>query len=87
MTDNKRIGRRLEALRKALGFASQEAFAVEIGLDKSTYSSLKSGERRLSLDTALLLRNQYRIPLDFLYFGDALEALPANLAETLKRAA
>jgi transcriptional regulator with XRE-family HTH domain len=87
MTDNKRIGRRLEAIRKALGFDSQEEFALEIGLDKSTYSSLKTGTRRLSLDTALLLRNQYRIPLDYLYFGDALEALPSNLADALKRAA
>ncbi len=87
MTDNKRIGRRVEAIRKALGFESQEEFAIEIGLNKSTYSQIKTGERRLSLDTALVMRTQYRIPLDYLYFGDALGQLPIDIAEVLKRAA
>lgn len=88
MIDNKRVGIRLEAIRKACGFDSQEDFAAELlGVDKSTYTLIKKGERRLSLDSALKLRTMRRIPLDYVYFGDGLSQLPADLAEALRAAA
>lgn len=88
MIDNKRVGIRLEAIRKALGYKSGEAFAADLlGVDKSQYSLIKSGKRRLSLDSALMLRTLRRIPLDYVYFGDGLQQLPADIAEVLRRAA
>ena len=64
------IGNRLEALRKELGFKTQEAFAEKMGIDKSTYSSIKNGKRNLSFETACVIREIWGISIDWLFFGD-----------------
>lgn len=64
------IGNRLEALRKELGFKTQDAFAEKLGIDKSTYSSIKNGKRNLSFETACMIRKTWGISVDWLFFGD-----------------
>lgn len=64
------IGKRLEDLRKELGFKTQSAFAEKLGIDKSTYSSIKTGDRNLSFETACVIRRQWGISVDWLFFGD-----------------
>lgn len=64
------IGNRLEALRKELGFKTQDAFAEKLGIDKSTYSSIKNGKRNLSFETACAIRSMWGISIDWLFFGD-----------------
>lgn len=44
----KRFGQKLRQLRKSEGF-SQEAFALECGLDRSYVGAIERGERNLSL--------------------------------------
>lgn len=61
---------RLEALRKELNIPTQEKFANEIGLDKSTYSLMKKGERNLSFETACRIKDKWGISLDWLFYGE-----------------
>lgn len=64
------IGNRLEALRKELKIRTQDQFAEKIGIDKSTYSSMKRGKRNLSFETACRIRSQWGVSIDWLFFGD-----------------
>lgn len=81
------IGPRLKALRLAVGCKTQIAFAKELGMDKSTYNPWENGERPLTFIGALLIRKRYRIPLDYLFFGEARDELPAKVARNLDAAA
>jgi len=81
------IGPRLKALRLALGISTQVGFAEAIGVDKSTYNPWEKGGRSLTFEGACLIRKRFRVPLDYLFFGEAAE-LPASLHQKLvKRAA
>jgi DNA-binding XRE family transcriptional regulator len=83
MTDDpKIIGQRLKALRLALDFHSQVAFAAEIGVEKNTYNPWEKGTRPLTFVGACLIRNRFRIPLDYLFYGDPV-GLPAWLHQAL----
>lgn len=64
------IGPRLRALRLALGFAKQKDFAAEIGVEKNTYNPWETGKRPLTFEGALLIRRRFKIPLDYLFFGE-----------------
>jgi len=62
---------RLEGLKEAyLPDATDEAFAKAIGLDKSTYSSIKKCARNLSFETACYIKEKWGISLDWLFYGD-----------------
>lgn len=64
------VAGRLRALRKELGFKTQTAFADKIGIDKSTYNLYENGKRPLTFETALMIRRQWNISIDWLFFGD-----------------
>lgn len=64
------VAGRLRALQKELGFKTQTAFAEALGIDKSTYSLYVNGHRPLTFETALLIRKQWGISLDWMFFGD-----------------
>lgn len=71
MTDDpKAIGKRLKHLRLALGFPTQIAFAEELGIEKNTYNPFEKGTRELSWETAKLIRKRFKIPVDWLYWGE-----------------
>lgn len=81
------LGPRLKALRLALGVKSQTDFAKAIGVEKNTYNPWENGSRPLTFEGALLIRKRYRIPLDFLFFGEARDELPVKVARNLDEAA
>jgi len=64
------IGNRLAALQKELGFKEDYKFAEKLGIDKSTYSSIKNGRRNLSFETACVARREFGVSIDWLFFGD-----------------
>lgn len=64
------VAKRLEALRKRYGINTQSEWAEKLGIDKSTYSLMKKGERNLSFPTACRIRREYGISVDWLFFGD-----------------
>lgn len=64
------IGNRLKALREELGFKTQVAFAEKLGIDKSTYNPFEKGTRPLTFEVACLIRREWGIPVDWLFFGD-----------------
>lgn len=71
MIDNpKIIGKRLKNLREALGFKTQVAFAEEIGIERNTYNPFEKGSRELTFETACLIRKKFKIPIDWLFWGE-----------------
>ena len=81
------IGARLKALRLACDCRTQQAFAKEIGVEKNTYNPWEKGTRPLTFEGALLIRRRYRVPLDYLFFGEALDELPGRILSKLDTAA
>ena len=81
------IGPRLKALRTAVGCKTQVAFAKEIGVEKNTYNPWEKGERPLTFEGALLIRKRYRVPLDYLFFGEAVDEIPAGILNKIQQAA
>lgn len=75
------IGRRLKATRKALGLNATE-FSGRAGIKQNAYSQYETGERMLTLTSAVKLAAEHRLTLDWLYRGDA-SGLPHGLAKKL----
>lgn len=74
---------RLEAFRKAVG-ATQEELTELLGSEgNSLWANYAAGERRISVDNALILCREYHITLDFIYRNQRL-SLPADLAEKIR---
>lgn len=74
------IAGRLKALRLELGFSSQQAFAEKLGIDKSTYNPYEKGTRPLTFETACLIRREFGISLDWLFFGDLQQSALQTMA-------
>lgn len=64
------IAKRLKNLRKALGFPSQIAFATELGIERNTYNPFETAQRPLTFETACLIRVKFKIPIDWLFWGE-----------------
>lgn len=77
------IGTRLRALRLALGFAKQKDFAAEIGVEKNTYNPWEKGSRALTFEGACLIRRRFKIPLDYLFFGE-IDGLSVRLRDRIR---
>ena len=75
------VAARLLAVRKALDLEKKE-FAERAGLTMQTYGPFENGKRDLSLLAAKKLRNTYRLPLEFLYFGK-IDDLPTRISSKL----
>lgn len=81
------IGRRLRALRIACGFRTQTEFAEHIGVEKNTYNPWEKGTRPLTFEGAALIRRRFRVPVDYLFWGDLEEEIPARILKRLQEAA
>lgn len=82
------VGRRLDALRKALGLQKGD-FADTFGLDRSSYSKVIKGEKPLTSDYAYIIAQRWGAPMDYLYKGDLSridEALRAKIIDNLNSA-
>lgn len=77
------VAQRLVQTRLALEIG-QSKFARRAGLAQNTYNQFERGKRRLSLEAAHALCDEYRLTLDWLYRGD-LSSMPHALAGTLRR--
>ncbi len=75
---------RAKRTRLALGFATQKAFCEASGVRYDLYGACERGQRRLSLDVALKIRDKLGIPLDWIYCGDD-SRLPAALRTELRK--
>lgn len=74
------ISARLKALRKELGIATQSGFAARLGIDKSTYNLYETGKRPLTFETACLIRREFGISIDWLFFGDLQQSAIQTMA-------
>lgn len=63
------IGHRLERVREAYGI-SQSEFARRIGVRPHTFNGWLKGDKRPGVDTALDIRKEFHVSLDYLYAGD-----------------
>ncbi|WP_239629832.1 helix-turn-helix transcriptional regulator [Bradyrhizobium sp. I71] len=81
--DPKTIAKRLKNLREALGFDSQVAFAKELGIGRNTYNPFEKGTRELTFETACLIRAKFRIPIDWLFWGED-DELPYHIKVKLE---
>ena len=81
------MGPRLKRLRLALGFRTQVEFAKKIGIEKNTYNPFETGKRPLTFEVACSIRRKFKIPVDYLFWGDNEDQLPAGILRKLERAA
>ncbi len=63
------IGQRLLLVRQVEGL-NQRAFCRRAGIAHNTYNQYEKGERRPSIDNAILLVEAYDLTLDWIYLGD-----------------
>jgi ribosome-binding protein aMBF1 (putative translation factor) len=82
---SKDIGKRLIALRHALGLKAVQ-IAKSVDCKPNRWSQYETGERPLTLEIANRLVDEYGVTLDWLYRGDR-AALRGDLREKLPRAA
>ena len=75
---------RAKRTRLALGFVTQKAFCEASGVRYDLYTACERGQRRLSLDVALKIRDKLGIPLDWIYCGDDSRLAAALRAELRK---
>lgn len=64
------IAERLEKVREAYGLTQSE-FARRIGVAPHTFNGWLKGDKRPGIDTALVIRREFSVSLDYLYAGDA----------------
>lgn len=50
--------------------SSRALFTAKLGIDKSTYNLYETATRPLTFETACLIRREFGIPVDWLFFGD-----------------
>lgn len=75
--DIKESGKRIKELRKAEGL-SQEDLADKMGVERSFISRIETGERGCSMDVAVRLVDVLHTSLDYLVFGEGIEAKEAS---------
>lgn len=83
--NQKSVGRRLEATRKALGLKAADICRA-IDCQPNRWSQYESGERLITLPIAVKLTEHYGITLDWIYRGDP-SGLPMRLHERVAVAA
>ncbi len=64
----KRFGEKIRDLRKERGL-SQEKFALSIGMDRTYFASVESGNRNISLLNIEKIANGFNITLEELFKG------------------
>lgn len=78
------IGPRLRAIRLALEYPSQVAFAKALGVEKNTYNPWEKGSRPLTFEAGCVMRRKWGIPLDFMFFGANEDRLPSHIFARLQ---
>jgi transcriptional regulator with XRE-family HTH domain len=63
------IAERLEIVRLGFSELSKKDWAAKHGFNQTQYQNWSSGERRITVDAAERLCNDYGLSLDFIYRG------------------
>ena len=78
------IGRRLTALRTALGKKKSE-MADSLGVNRVYWSRFELGQRPVTNQVAAILYERYGVTMDWIIMGRA-QSLPVDLAEKIREA-
>jgi transcriptional regulator with XRE-family HTH domain len=82
-THRKAVGRRLKALRTALGYENnQRGFVGLVGLTQPAWSNYEAGDRLPNLDAANRIAEATGVTLDWIYRGNV-SGLPHHIAVKL----
>lgn len=74
------FGERLRRRRKALNL-TQEYVSEQAGITLRFYQMIERGEKSVSIDTLIALRNTLSISMDYLLFGELLSPSETPVAE------
>jgi transcriptional regulator with XRE-family HTH domain len=77
------VGKRVEALRVALGVNSQAKMAARLNSEVGTYNHWATGRRLIPVDAAIRLCAISGATLDYIYRGDV-SGLPLRLTTLLE---
>lgn len=72
---------RLRALRLVTG-KTQAEFAAAYGFTQTQWANFEAGAGRISIDAALALKDNFLVPLDWIYTGET-AWLPSGLKEAM----
>lgn len=76
------FGERLRKRRKALKL-TQDDVSEQVGISLRFYQMIERGEKSVSLDTLVALRNALSVSVDYLLFGELPPASENPIAEIL----
>lgn len=79
------IAARMRLLRQVTGL-TQTDFARSIDTSRTVWNNVETEFARIGVDTAMRVRDRYRVTLDCIYFGDN-QSLPHGLAKKVEEAA
>jgi len=68
--DVKRIGNRLKAIRKGLGFGNSDDFANHYGLNRSQYGKYEAGSEDLRISSLITILDKLNMTLPFFFNDD-----------------
>lgn len=77
------IGRRLGAIRKTFGAGTQKDWAEKHGFRPTQWNNWEHGTRRIPIECAVLLCDNYGLTLDYVYRGRR-DGLAGTAAKTLR---
>ena len=80
--DHTEIGKRLKAIRTGFSDLSQRSWAEKNGFSPTQYNNWENGVRRISVDAAEILADNYGVDLDFIFRGK-LDGLSENARKVL----
>lgn len=81
--DQRAIGMRLKAFRKAVGASQEDLTTLLGGEGNSLWANYEAGDRRIKIDKALILCRTYGVTLEWIYRGQR-HTLPEPLREEIR---
>lgn len=79
------IGARLRALRLAMGYANQGAFAALCDIAPRTWNNYEKGKRTPSREEVSKIRHKTHVSMDFVYHGD-MRSVTLEMADKIRAA-
>lgn len=77
------IGRRIRALREAIGEDNQRAFAAKLGWQPQQLSNYENGHKRPEISMAIRICMRTGATLDYIYRGE-FAGMPLRLANSIQ---
>lgn len=80
--EHREIGERLERIRKAFSELNQKDWATRNQFNVAQYNNWERGSRRIPVEAAIQICQDYGVTLDFVYRGRS-DGLPESLRKSL----